>query len=765
MRCGAALTPRVGGEERKVVTVVFCDLVEFTARAERMDPEDVKETLRAYHQAVAELTERHGGTVEKFLGDGVIGVFGMPIAHEDDPERAVRTALRTLEAIEDLNHDRDLDLHARIGVNTGEALVSTVPGEQIGGSVAGDVVNTCARLQAAAPVDGVLVGEATHRATASVFIYEEHAPVLAKGKAAPVVVWQPLRARSRVEESPVDADPPFVGRTMELDVLKEAFRRARDAGAAGGQEPAPPVVVLVTGEAGVGKTRLIREFAGYLDQLPSLVRWRRGRCLPYGDGVRFWALGEVVKAEAGILDTDDPHETGRKLDTAVIDLGFEPSERAWMRSMLEPLVGLSGPASAPSRNELFAAWRRFLGAMAESSAVIVFEDLQWADLAMLEFIGTLHELSGVQLLVICVARPEIEDRFPAWSEGIRSAIELRLEPLAVEASDRLVRSLLGDLSLPEPTVTALLGRAGGNPLFAEEFVRMLRDGGESGATASTDIPIPDSLQSLVVARLDSLAPDLKDVVHDASVVGKVFWPGAVAAVGETTPDEVMVRLPFLLRHGLIIGRETSIVEGESEFAFRHDVTLEVAYQQIPKAGRARKHRNAAAWVRMLGGDRVADFAQAIAFHLLRSLELTPGPDPELRQATAHAQLLAAGRLAALDAPAAVRAYRRALALLARDDPARPEAFRRAGMAADAVGRFDLAEPWLRQSIAAFRAVGEASASRRDDGAPRSLVDDPGTSHRGRRIVRRRGARARDAAARPGAGRRLRPDRRPRVHGG
>ncbi len=339
--------------------------------------------------------------------------------------------------------------------------------------------------------------------------------------------------------------------------------------------------------------------------------------------------------------------------------------------------------------------------------MIVFEDLQWADLAMLEFIGTLHELSGVQLLVICVARPEIEDRFPAWSEGIRSAIELRLEPLAVEASDRLVRSLLGDLSLPEPTVTALLGRAGGNPLFAEEFVRMLRDGGESGAAASTDIPIPDSLQSLVVARLDSLAPDLKDVVHDASVVGKVFWPGAVAAVGETTPDEVMVRLPFLLRHGLIIGRETSIVEGESEFAFRHDVTLEVAYQQIPKAGRARKHRNAAAWVRMLGGDRVADFAQAIAFHLLRSLELTPGPDPELRQATAHAQLLAAGRLAALDAPAAVRAYRRALALLARDDPARPEAFRRAGMAADAVGRFDLAEPWFRQSIAAFRAVGEA----------------------------------------------------------
>ncbi|MGZ8572023.1 MAG: adenylate/guanylate cyclase domain-containing protein, partial [Actinomycetota bacterium] len=191
MRCGAALASRVGGEERKVVTVVFCDLVEFTARAERMDPEDVKETLRAYHRAVKELIERHGGTVEKFLGDGVIGVFGMPIAHEDDPERAVRTALRTLEAIEDLNHDRDLDLHARIGVNTGEALVSTVPGEQIGGSVAGDVVNTCARLQAAAPVDGVLVGEATHRATASAFIYEAHAPVVAKGKAAPVIVWRP----------------------------------------------------------------------------------------------------------------------------------------------------------------------------------------------------------------------------------------------------------------------------------------------------------------------------------------------------------------------------------------------------------------------------------------------------------------------------------------------------------------------------------------------------------------------------------------------
>ncbi len=504
MRCGAALTARVGPEERKVITAMFCDLVGFTARAEQMDPEDVKATLRAYHTAVKDLVEGYGGTVEKFLGDGVIGVFGMPVAHEDDPERAVRVSLQTLEAIAGLHGSLGFDLHVRIGVNTGEALVSTVPGEQIGGSIAGDIVNTCARLQAAAPTDGILVGETTFRATSSVFVYEPVPPVSAKGKSEPLAVWRPLRARSRVVVDREGSSTPFVGRKAQLEALQEAFERATHAGRHGEEKP---VVAMLTGEAGVGKTRLVREFAGYLERLPFLLRYRRGRCLPYGEGVRFWALGEVVKAEAGILDTDPPAETAAKLDVAVEALLIPQTERAWVRSMLEPLVGLPGPADPPPRDELFAAWRLFVASLAaDRPAVVIFEDLHWADEALLEFIRVAaDELRGVPLLLVCVARNELEDRFPGWVASLTHRIDIPLEPLDATESEELLDVLLTDMALPEATREALLARAGGNPLFAEEFVRMLRD---TGATERPEvaIPVPGSLQALVVARLDALPP-------------------------------------------------------------------------------------------------------------------------------------------------------------------------------------------------------------------------------------------------------------------
>ncbi|MGZ4150350.1 MAG: ATP-binding protein, partial [Actinomycetota bacterium] len=670
MRCGAALTARVGPEERKVITELFCDLVAFTAQAEKMDPEDVKATLRAYHTAVKDLVEGYGGTVEKFLGDGVIGVFGMPVAHEDDPERAVRVSLQTLDAIAALHSSLGFDLHVRIGVNTGEALVSTVPGEQIGGSIAGDIVNTCARLQAAAPTDGILVGEATFRATSSVFVYEPVAPVSAKGKSEPLAVWRPMRARSRVVVDREGSSTPFVGRRAQLATLQEAFEQATRTGRDGEEEP---VVAMLTGEAGVGKTRLVREFAGYLERLPFLLRYRRGRCLPYGEGVRFWALGEVVKAEAGILDTDPPAETAAKLDVAVGALPIPGTERAWVRSMLEPLVGLPGPTDPPPRDELFAAWRLFIASLAaDRPAVVIFEDLHWADEALLEFIRVAaDELRGVQLLLVCVGRDELEDRFPGWTASLSHRIDIALEPLDAAESDELLEVLLTDLPLPRATRAALLARAGGNPLFAEEFVRMLRDTGT--AERPGVVPVPDSLQALVVARLDTLPPDLKAVVHDASVIGKVFWPGAVAAVGDADRDEVEARLPFLLRRELITPREPSSVEGEREFSFRHDVTREVAYGQILKAERARKHRNAAGWVRAIGGERAADLAEEIAYHLDLALELSPQRDPALEQEAAEAMLLAGDRVDALDARAAARYYARALSLLPPQDEHRAQA--------------------------------------------------------------------------------------------
>jgi class 3 adenylate cyclase/tetratricopeptide (TPR) repeat protein len=702
MRCGAALTARVGPEERKVITALFCDLVAFTAQAERMDPEDVKATLRAYHTAVKDLVEGYGGTVEKFLGDGVIGVFGMPVAHEDDPERAVRVSLQTLDAISALNASHGFDLHVRIGVDTGEALVSTVPGEQIGGSIAGDIVNTCARLQTAASIDGILVGEATYRATSSVFVYEPVAPVSAKGKSEPLAVWRPLRARSRVVVDREGSSTPFVGRRTELATLQVAFEHAARMGGDGHHEP---VVTMVTGEAGVGKTRLVREFAGYLERLPYLLRYRRGRCLPYGEGVRFWALGEVVKAEAGILDTDPPAETAAKLDVAVEALLIPATERAWVRQLLEPLVGLPGPAEAPPRDELFAAWRLFLASLAaDRPAVVIFEDLHWADEALLAFISsTADELRGVPLQLVCVARSELEDRFPGWADGLSHRIDVALEPLDAAESDELLDVLLRDLPLPPATREALLERAGGNPLFAEEFVRMLRDTGATERPGGT-IPVPGSLQALVVARLDALPADLKAVVHDASVVGKVFWPGAVAAVGDADRDEVEARLPFLLRRELITNHEPSSVEGEHEFSFRHDVTREVAYGQILKAERARKHRNAAAWLRAIGGERAADLAEEIAYHLDLALALSPQRDPALEVEAAEAMLLAGDRVDALDARAAARYHARALALLPPDDDRRVHALASAASAAWSTGAFADAEGWYREAIDASLAA-------------------------------------------------------------
>ena len=376
MRCGAPLGVR-GSDERKVVTVLFCDLVSFTGWAERRDPEEVHATLRSFHAEVVRRIEHHGGSVEKFLGDAVLGLFGVPAAHEDDPERAVRAALRILDAISSLNEQQGLDLHVRIGINTGEAIVSTAPGEQLGGTIAGDVVNTGSRLQTAAPVDGILVGDATYRATSHVFVYEEREPVIAKGKSEPLAVWQPIRARSRIgvdlRERPTT---PFIGRTAETALLRQVFRLATHATGSSSRTDRSIPVVLLTGEAGVGKSRLVREFSEYLDEIPELVRWRVGRCLPYGEGVRFWALGEIVKAEAGILDTDDPDVTRTKLDESLVALRVADDEREWLASMLAPLVGLTTPGGSPPRHEVFAGWRAFCAALASNSpTVLVLEDL------------------------------------------------------------------------------------------------------------------------------------------------------------------------------------------------------------------------------------------------------------------------------------------------------------------------------------------------------------------------------------------------------
>src|SRR5882762_1839550 len=387
-----------GRRERKVVTVLFADLVGFTARAEQLDPEDVEAILQPYHERLQRELERHGGTVEKFIGDAVMALFGAPVAHEDDPERAVRAAL----AIRQYAGEEGIEL--RIGVTTGEALVRLSAKPEQGETVAtGDVVNTAARLQAAAPVNGVLADETTYRATRNAIEYRAVEPVEAKGKADPIPVWEALEARARFGVDVTHhARAELVGRERELSVLRDAFDRAR-------HERVPQLVTLVA-VPGMGKSRLVYELRRIVDADPELITWRQGRCLAYGDGVAFWALAEVVKAQAGILERDSEAEAAEKLQLAVGDAIDDASDARWVVSHLGPLVGLERGAvlGGDRRGEAFAAWRRYLEALAERRPlVLVFEDLHWADEGLLDFVNELVDwLSGVALLVICSARPE-----------------------------------------------------------------------------------------------------------------------------------------------------------------------------------------------------------------------------------------------------------------------------------------------------------------------------------------------------------------------
>ena len=474
--CGACGTPLGDagvptGEERKLVTVLFCDLVGFTARSDQADPEDVGALLRPYHARLRAEIERFGGTLDKFIGDGVMAVFGAPAAHEDDPERAVRCALGMLAAIAELNQAHpSLDLAVRLGITTGEALVGQGAARQTEG-VVGDVVNTASRLQGVAPVGGVVVAAATWRATRTLFDYEELEPVRVKGKAEPVAIWRVIAARSRTGmEAGQRPGTPFVGRDHELELFHRLYERVL-------REHAAQLVTII-GEPGVGKSRLVAEFLAHLDSQPELVTLRQGRCLPYGDGITFWALGEIVKAQAGIFESDDPPRVAGKLEAAVSALFDDPSERRWLEARLAPLLGLTGAeAAGVERSESFAAWRRFLEALAASRPlVLVMEDLHWADPALLEFLEHLVDwATEVDLFVVASARPELFERYPGWGGGQRNSVTVSLPPLTDEQTAQLVASLLGQSVLPADTQALLLERAGGNPLYAEEFVRLLTD--------------------------------------------------------------------------------------------------------------------------------------------------------------------------------------------------------------------------------------------------------------------------------------------------
>jgi class 3 adenylate cyclase len=684
--CGAPLPAGsvAGRQERKVITVVFIDLVGFTARSERLDPEDVREVLDPYYRLVKAELERHGGTVEKFIGDAVMAVFGAPQAHEDDPERAVRAAL----AIRDLTIENESDLQLRIGINTGEALVSVdaqpSQGEAI---VAGDVVNTAARLEAAAPEDSILVGDATQRATAHAIDYAAPRPVRAKGKAQPLRAWPVLSARSQLGVDLVRYPrTPFVGRDRDLQLLSMSLARVR--------EEQSPQLVTIIGAPGMGKSRLVYELSEVVDRQPDLITWRQGRSPPYGSGVTFWALSEMVKAQAGILETDSAYEAARKLDHTVTSLVADEADTPWIGRHLHPLAGLTDVASSghAGQEEAFSAWLRFLEALAaQRPAVLVFEDLHWADDALLDFVEYLVDwASHVPLLVLGTARPELLDRRPGWGGGKPNASTMSLAPLGDGDIAALVGELLGDPDRPAPT-KSFLDNAGGNPLYAEQFARMMLERDDTGG-------LPESVQGVIAARLDALPASSKALLQDAAVVGKVFWSGALGTISGAGADSLRDGLHALERGDFVQRARRSSVAGQNEFTFRHVLVRDVAYGQIPRLERADKHRRAAEWLAGLSPDRLEDRSELLAHHYRTALDLSRSagqPTDELHRAARDAFAAAGARAWALDNyTASARFYQDALGLASDDDPAQPQlrfAAARARYWAEGVGLEEMSE--------------------------------------------------------------------------
>ena len=718
-KCGAPLTAEAepAREERKVVTVLFADLVGFTSRVEQMDPEDVRAVLAPYHSRLRTELESHGGTVEKFIGDAVMALFGAPASHEDDPERAVRAAL----AIRDWAREAG-DLELRIAVTTGEALIhlSARPNEGEG-MASGDVVNTAARLQAAAPTNGVLVDETTYRATEPVIVYEKHDPVSAKGKAEPVAVWEPVDARARFGAEVAAPDTPLIGREQERELLASALDRART-------ERAVQLVTLV-GVPGIGKSRLVAELFQMIRESPELITWRQGRSLPYGDGVTYWALGEMVKNQAGILETDAGEQAAQKLHDEVDRLFADDAEARSVEARLGLLVGIEATAehAEDKRAESFYAWRRFFEELADKRpAVLVFEDLHWADDDLLDFIDHLVDWAAdVPLLCICTARPELLDRRPAWGGGKPSASTISLSPLSDKETARLLGVLLERAVLPAEQQVALLARAGGNPLYAEQFARMLAERGDVD-----ELALPETVQGIIAARLDGLEAAEKALLQDAAVVGRVFWAGVLMQMDARDRPAVESSLHALARKDFVRRERRPSVEGESEYGFLHLLVRDVAYGQIPKAARSDKHRAVAEWMASLG--RAEDHAEMLAHHYLEALEYARAADSvdrALEERARHALRGAGDRALGLNAfAAAARFYRSALDLWPPEDAERAQVLFRLGAARYRAEQSGLAE--LEEARDALLQQGDRETAAEAE-ALASYLDTSGQESHGR----------------------------------
>jgi len=696
LRCGAPLRA-TARPERRVVSALFADLVGSTPLAARLDPEPVRAIMTEFFAQMREEIERHSGVVEKFIGDAVMAVFGLPAAHDDDPERAVRAALAMRERLAALNAQRGTDLHVRIGIGTGEVVADPAAVRTGEFMVTGEAVNLAARLQQQAAPDAIVIDERTYAATRHA-IAARALPAHAEGDFAGRPRWEVMGLADRRATKGLRA--PMLGREGEMQFLRALYRRVVDG--------RRPHLVTVVGAAGVGKSRLAREFVEAAVHEGG-AQALRGRCPAYGEGLTFWPLAEMLKQECDIKDNDPAPVVLAKLQEGVRHvcgpvmaaadceevvaglapvLGLEaPGREAWgehlraLRRTVESRAavmenpGILGGAP-PADDGLPRALRRFMAAKATGGPVVlVFEDLHWAEQSLLDLVEHLVvRTADAPILTLCLARPELLERYPHWGRRVRNYTAVSLAPLAAPLGKKLIAGLLKGEAVPPDVRDAILARAEGNPFFIEEILRMLIDGGglvrDAGgwrwASYPVEISIPDTIHGILASRLDLLSPLEKRVVGEAALVGRVFWVGALIATSGLQAAEVATALERLQEREVVEERPASSLAGDREFIFRHALMREVAYATLPKAERSRHHLRFAEWLeRVAGGDD--EFLELLAHHVEQAWRFrfeTGDRDEALARRAVEALLRAGARATSLRTlPEARRLYDRALAVL------------------------------------------------------------------------------------------------------
>ncbi len=729
--------PAVGtapASERRHVSVLFADLVGFTTLSEQRDAEEVRELLTRYFETARQLITRYGGSIEKFIGDAVMAVWGTPVAREDDSERAVRAALDLVTAVGALGSEVGADLKLRAGVMTGETAVTV--GAEGQGMVAGDLVNTAARVQSVATPGTVFVGETTRRATEAAIAYEDAGAFELKGKAEPLPLWRAVRVvagRGGLQRT-AGLEAPFVGRDRELRLVKEMFHASSEEGKAH--------LVSVMGVAGVGKSRLSWEFEKYIDGLVDDVWWHRGRCLSYGEGVAYWALAEMIRMRAAIVEDEEPEAAQAKLRAAIEEHVPDPEEQRWLEPRLAHLLGLEERVVRDPQ-DLFAAWRLFFERLAETLPIVmVFEDLQWADTALMEFIEYLLEWSRESpLYILTLSRPELSERRPTWGAGKRNSSSLSLEPLPPAAMEELLQGLVP--GLPPELRSQILDRAEGIPLYAVETVRMLLDRGLLGQDGNEyrlageigALEVPETLHALIAARLDGLSAQERTLIQDASVLGKVFTKPAVAALTGISDAEVDGLLTSLVRKEFLSVQTDPRSPERGQYGFLQDLVKKVAYDTLSKRERKAKHLAVVAALEATWGPDEPEIAEVLASHCLQAYQAAPdAPDAsEIRDKAREALAKAGQRAASLAATEEAQRYYQQAAALADEPAVKADLLERAGTTAWHGGRNDDALSLFGDAKSIFETEGQPHSAARvsaslaeamwDRGRLREAVDE------------------------------------------